>query len=63
MLLEELVFYKEELGGAENFKVAMAYSVLIALVVSLMALLYLKLSGPMGRGRLRAANSAARGRA
>jgi multiple sugar transport system permease protein len=45
VLLEELVFYKEVLRGPENFKIALAYSVLIALTVSAAALVYLKVSG------------------
>ena len=45
VLLEELVFYKEVLTGPSNFKIALAYSVLVAAAVSLVALLYLKASG------------------
>lgn len=44
VLLEELVYYKEVLTGPGHFKVALAYSVLIAILISVFALLYLKLS-------------------
>jgi len=45
VLLEELVFYKEVLTGPEHFKVALAYSVLVAIVVSAVALVYIRMSG------------------
>jgi len=53
VLLEELVFYKEVLTGPEHFKIALAYSVLVAAVVSAVAILYLKVSGALRRSRLR----------
>jgi len=49
VLLEEVVFYKEVLTGPEHFKIALAYSVLVACVVSVLALLYLRLSGSRRR--------------
>lgn len=49
VLLEELIFYKEVLTGPEHFKIALAYSVLVALVVSAVAIIYLKVSGAFRR--------------
>ncbi len=49
VLLEELIFYKEVMRGPENFKIALAYAVLVALVVSAAALVYLKTSGAFRR--------------
>ena len=45
VLVEELVFFKRELRGPKAFQISMAYSVLIAIIVSTMAILYLKVSG------------------
>lgn len=45
VLLEELVFYSEVLSGPQHFKTALAYSVIVAVIVSTMAVLYLKVSG------------------
>ncbi len=49
VLLEELIFYKEVLRGPENFKIALAYAVLVAAVVSAASLAYLKTSGAFRR--------------
>ena len=62
VLLEELVFYKEVLSGPQHFRTALAYSVLIAVVVSAMAIVYLKLSRG-GAAGARADSACARGRA
>lgn len=43
VLLEEVVFYKEEL--LNKYHVALAYSVIVALVVSFVSIIYLKVSG------------------
>ena len=43
VLLEEVVFYKEELLGF--YRIALAYSVIVAVIVSIVAVLYLKVSG------------------
>ena len=51
VLLEELVFYKEVLTGEQHFRVAMAYSVLVAVVVSIAAVVYLRLSAGKGHPR------------
>jgi multiple sugar transport system permease protein len=45
VLVEELVFYKREVRGLKAFQISTAYSVLIAVIVSIMAILYLKVSG------------------
>ena len=45
VLVEELVFYKRQVRGVKAFQISMAYSLLIAIVVSIMAILYLKVSG------------------
>jgi multiple sugar transport system permease protein len=45
VLVEELVYFKRELRGPKAFQIATAYSVLIAIIVSAMAILYLKVSG------------------
>jgi len=44
-----LIFYKEVLTGPEHFKIALAYSVLVALIVSVIAIIYLKVSGAFRR--------------
>lgn len=43
VLLEEVVFFQEQVQN--QYKLALAYSVLVALVVSVVAVLYLKVSG------------------
>jgi len=43
VLLEEVVFYKEEL--LNKYHVALSYSVIVALVVSFVSIIYLKVSG------------------
>jgi multiple sugar transport system permease protein len=53
VLLEELVFYKEELGGPADFKIALAYSVLTAAIISIIAVVYLKVSNSGGNQRRR----------
>lgn len=45
VLVEELVFFRRELRGPKAFQISTAYSVLIAIIVSAMAILYLKVSG------------------
>ncbi len=45
VLVEELVFFKREVRGPKAFQISTAYSVLIAIIVSVMAILYLKVSG------------------
>ncbi|MFC1452692.1 carbohydrate ABC transporter permease [Verrucomicrobiota bacterium] len=49
VLLEEMVFYNEVMRGPESFKISLAYSVLVAVIVSAVAVLYLRLSGPAER--------------
>ena len=43
VLLEEVVFFQEQVQN--EYKLALAYSVIVALVVSVVAVLYLKVSG------------------
>lgn len=43
VLLEEVVFFQEQVQN--EYKLALAYSVIVALVVSIVAVLYLKVSG------------------
>ena len=43
VLLEEVVFFQEQVQN--EYKLALAYSVLVALVVSIVAIIYLKVSG------------------
>ncbi len=43
VLLEEVVFFKEQVQN--EYKLAVAYSVIVALVVSVVAVIYLKVSG------------------
>jgi multiple sugar transport system permease protein len=45
VLVEQLVYLKRELRGPKALQLSTAYSVLIALIVSAMAILYLKISG------------------
>jgi multiple sugar transport system permease protein len=45
VLVEELVFYKRQVRGPKAFQISTAYSVLIAIIVSAIAILYLKVSG------------------
>ena len=45
VLLEEVVFYQEQLAGPEHHRIALAYAVLVAVLVSAAAILYLKVSG------------------
>jgi multiple sugar transport system permease protein len=45
VLVEQLVFFKREVRGPIFFQYAIAYSVLVAVIVSVMAILYLKVSG------------------
>lgn len=45
VLVEQLVYLKRELRGPKAFQLSTAYSVLIAVIVSAMAILYLKISG------------------
>ncbi len=49
VLLEELIFYKEVLRGPEDFKIALAYAVLVAAIVSAASFAYLKTSGAFRR--------------
>ncbi|HPE69856.1 MAG TPA: sugar ABC transporter permease [Thermotogota bacterium] len=48
VLLEEVVFYKEQMLG--HYRLALAYSVLVALIVSVAGILYLKVSGAFEKG-------------
>ncbi|MBO8160160.1 MAG: sugar ABC transporter permease [Thermosipho sp. (in: Bacteria)] len=43
VLLEEVVFYEEQLLGF--YRVALAYSVIVAVIVSMVSIIYLKVSG------------------
>ena len=45
VLLEEVVFYQEQLSGPDHHRIALAYAVLVAVVVSTVAILYLRVSG------------------
>ena len=45
VLVEQLVFFKREVRGPVFFQYSIAYSVLIAVIVSIMAIFYLKVSG------------------
>ncbi len=45
VLLEEVMYYQEELGGPLYQRIAMAYAVIVAVIVSTVAVLYLKVSG------------------
>ena len=45
VLLEEVMFYQEQLGGPAQRRIAMAYAVLVALIVSAAAIVYLRFSG------------------
>ena len=45
VLVEQLVFFKREMRGPKFFQIAIAYSVLVAVIVSIMSILYLKVSG------------------
>jgi len=47
VLLEQVVFYKDQLIGKYN--IALAYSVIVAVVVSAVAFLYLKVSGAFSK--------------
>ncbi|MFP4461491.1 MAG: carbohydrate ABC transporter permease [Thermotogota bacterium] len=47
VLLEEVVFFQEQVQN--QYKLALAYSVIVALVVSVVAVLYLKVSGAFKR--------------
>jgi multiple sugar transport system permease protein len=45
VLLEELVYFTDVATSEEFFRIGLAYSVLVALIVSAVAMLYLKVSG------------------
>ena len=45
VLVEQLVFFKREMRGPKFFQIAIAYSVLVAVIVSIMSIIYLKVSG------------------
>ncbi|EKF49064.1 sugar transporter [Thermosipho africanus H17ap60334] len=47
VLLEEVVFYEEQLIGF--YRVALAYSVIVAVIVSIVSVIYLKVSGAFER--------------
>ncbi|HCF38258.1 MAG TPA: sugar ABC transporter permease, partial [Thermosipho africanus] len=47
VLLEEVVFYEEQLLGF--YRVALAYSVIVAAIVSVVSIIYLKVSGAFER--------------
>lgn len=44
VLLEELVYYQEVMTGEEYYRMALAYSVIVAAVISAVAILYLRIS-------------------
>ncbi|WP_240739537.1 carbohydrate ABC transporter permease [Marinitoga lauensis] len=48
VLLEEVVFYKKQVLGF--YRVALAYSVIVSIIVSIVSIIYLKVSGP-SKGR------------
>ncbi len=48
VLLEEVVYFADESKSVEFFRIGLAYSVLVAFVVSIVAVLYLKASGAFG---------------
>ncbi|WP_257617342.1 carbohydrate ABC transporter permease [Thermosipho melanesiensis] len=48
VLLEEVVFYEEQLLGF--YRVALAYSVIVAAIVSIVSIIYLKVSGAFEKG-------------
>jgi multiple sugar transport system permease protein len=48
VLLEEVVYFADESKSDEFFRIGLAYSVLVAFVVSIVAIIYLKASGAFG---------------
>jgi len=49
VLVERIVYYHEEVPGLDiSFQMASGYTIIVSFIVSLMALLYLKLSGAFG---------------
>ncbi|SHE98282.1 carbohydrate ABC transporter membrane protein 1, CUT1 family (TC 3.A.1.1.-) [Marinitoga hydrogenitolerans DSM 16785] len=48
VLLEEVVFYKEQILGF--YRVALAYSVIVSIIVSFVSIIYLKVSGAFEKG-------------
>ncbi len=52
LLLERVVYYKEELSGLNNsYQMASTYAVIVSVIVSLTAILYLKASGAFDRDK------------
>jgi multiple sugar transport system permease protein len=49
VLLEELVYYTDEVTSPGFFRIGLAYSVLVAFIVSIVAVIYLKVSGAFER--------------
>jgi multiple sugar transport system permease protein len=50
VLVERIVFYHEEVGGLDiSYQMATGYTIVVAVVVSLAALAYLRVSGAFGR--------------
>jgi len=49
VLLEELVYFTDEAKSEELFRIGLAYSVLVAFIVSIVAVIYLKVSGAFAR--------------
>jgi multiple sugar transport system permease protein len=49
VLLEELVYFTDVATSEEFFRIGLAYSVLVAFIVSIVAVIYLKVSGAFGR--------------
>lgn len=45
VLLEELVYFTDQAEGEAFFRIGLAYSVLVAFVISIVAVIYLKVSG------------------
>ena len=49
VLLEELVYFTDVAKSEELFRIGLAYSVLVAFIVSIVAVIYLKVSGAFSR--------------
>ena len=49
VLLEELVYFTDQAQGEAFFRIGLAYSVLVAFIVSIVAVIYLKVSGAFAR--------------
>jgi multiple sugar transport system permease protein len=50
VLVERIVYYHDEVPGLNySYKMAMGYTIIVSVIVSLVALLYLKVSGAFDR--------------